>query len=175
MVLFVSYSGALGGAERLLVEYASTLKGRRALACPEGALASAARAAGLRVLALPQRSLALRGKPVAATMRLAAHARELRRLQRDLGAELVVAWGMRSAIAAAAAGSRFVFAHNDLVPGPVVGGAVRAAARRARAVVVLSHAIAADLGAGAITVIHPGVDVDSFDGAARDPALAPEV
>ena len=176
MVLFVSYSGILGGAERLLVDYAATLPGDRCVACPAGPLADAARAAGLPVLVLPTRSLRLRGGLQQAAWALGnvvAHAAEIRRLGRDLGADPVVAWGMRSALAAALAGTPYVFAHNDLLPGPVIGRAVRAAARRARRVIALSEAIAAELPPGAL-VIHPGIDVDAFDGAAA-PAEPPEV
>jgi glycosyltransferase involved in cell wall biosynthesis/GT2 family glycosyltransferase len=169
VVVFVSYSGILGGAERLLVDYAATLPGDRCVACPEGPLAEACRAAGLPVLRLAQRSLRRRG----GVGHLVAHAAEVRRLARDLDGDLVVAWGMRSALAAALAGVPFVFAHNDLLPGPVVGSAVRAAARRARAVVALSETIAAELPAGTV-VIHPGVDVDAFDAAAV-PSEPPEV
>jgi GT2 family glycosyltransferase/glycosyltransferase involved in cell wall biosynthesis len=176
MILFVSYSGAFGGAERLLVDYASALRGDRWLACPEGPLAAAARAAGLRVFPLPARSLSLRGRrgePAVAAVRLAAHARELRALAADLDPELIVAWGMRTAIAALAAGRPYVFGHNDLVPGPLVGAAVRRAARHAVRTLVLSHAIAEDLGRPA-TVIHPGVDVDAWP-AGSESATPPEV
>lgn len=178
MVLFVSYSGVLGGAERLLVDYASALPGERCLACPRGALADSAAAAGLRVLPLPARSPALRGHPLdraKAATRLVAHAQEIRALARNLDPDLVVAWGMRSAIAAMLAGQRYVFAHNDLLPGPAIGFAVRAAARRARSVVALSEAIASELGAAGVTVLHPGVDVDSFAGFDQAPADPPEV
>ena len=61
MVLFASYSGALGGAERLLIEWARRSRGDGRLACPEGPFAAAARAAGVRVFPIRARSLALRG------------------------------------------------------------------------------------------------------------------
>src|ERR687887_848178 len=48
-VLFVSYSGVLGGAERILVDAATRAGLPAIVACPEGALATAARAAGLPV------------------------------------------------------------------------------------------------------------------------------
>ena len=101
-VLMISYSGALGGAERILLDCAGALAGERNLACPEGELACAARAQGIRVLALPGRSIALRGsaiEPVRAFGRLAAHGREALRLIGDLDPDLVLAWGMRSALA----------------------------------------------------------------------------
>ncbi|MHB1568898.1 MAG: glycosyltransferase [Solirubrobacteraceae bacterium] len=175
MVLFVSYSGELGGAERLLVDYASALGVERVLACPGGPLARAARDAGVPVILRPQRSLRLCGDQAAAAARIAAHALEVRALARDLGAELVVAWGMRSAIAAAAAARKpFLFAHNDLLPSPLVAAAVRAASRRAAAVVALSYASARELGPHA-TVIHPGVDVSAFGAYDRAPVEPPTV
>ncbi len=177
MVLFVSYSGELGGAERLLVDYASALARDRVLACPPGPLERAASQAGVTVLRLPGRSPALRGgprEPVAAAARLGAHALEIRRLWRNLRAEVVIAWGMRSALSAGLAGVPFVFAHNDLLPGPAIAAAVRVAARRARAVVALSHASARELGPGVI-VLHPGVDVASFAAFDRRPDDPPTV
>lgn len=173
MVLFVSYSGVLGGAERLLVDIAGGLPQAPALACPEGPLADAARAAGLPVFALTARAVELRGRPAERTraaQHLAAHAREVRRVVRALGPELVIAWGMRSAIACTlggALGRPVVFHHNDLLPGAAVGGLVRAAAARADLVVASSHAIARDLDPDSrlgtpVTVVHPGVDLDQF-------------
>jgi N-acetylglucosaminyl-diphospho-decaprenol L-rhamnosyltransferase len=169
VVLFVSYSGLFGGAERLLTDYAANLREDCCLACPAGPLADAAAQAGVPVLVRPERELRLRGRRglrPGACVDLAAHGAEIVMLARSLDADVVVAWGMRSAIAAALGRRRFVFAHNDLLPGHVVGAVVRAAARRARAVVTLSHAIARDLdvsGDGVdVEVVHPGIDVDSF-------------
>ncbi|MGH2915217.1 MAG: glycosyltransferase [Solirubrobacteraceae bacterium] len=177
MILFVSYSGELGGAERLLLDYAASLPPGHDphLACPPGPLADAARAAGLPVLPRPVRSPFLRGGPrerLAAIARLGAHAREIRALARALDPDLIVTWGMRSAIAASAARARFLFAHNDLLPGPLVGALVRLAARRAAAVVALSRAIADELSPGAI-VLHPGVDVQDWAAFDQQPAQPP--
>lgn len=138
MVLFASYSGSLGGAERLLLDWVTAIDGERCLACPEGALADAARVSAVRVFPVRARSLELRRAPyerVLASARLAAHARDLHRLAANLDPELVVAWGMRSAIALMLgrhAGRRWpvAFQHNDLLPGPLVGAVVRAAAAR---------------------------------------------
>ena len=46
----VSYSGVLGGAERVLLEVASGLEEPPLIACPPGPLADAARAAGVALL-----------------------------------------------------------------------------------------------------------------------------
>jgi len=134
--------------------------------------------AGLRVFARPARSLALRGSAATgaqAVAALAAHAREIGALADSLDPDLIVAWGMRSAIAALVSGRRYVFAHNDLLPGPMVGAAVRAAAWRARGVVALSEAIARELPDAAVEVLHPGVEVEAFARADRPPVAPPEV
>ncbi len=185
MVLFASYSGSLGGAERLLVEWASTLDGERCLACPEGELAQAARARGLRVLPVPTRSLEVRGAlsdRLLSGYRLVGHARELRALVANLDPDLVVVWGMRSALALIL-GPRLrpatVFQHNDLLPGPAIGWLVRGAAARAGVVTVPSRAVAGDLDPhgrldGRLEVVPPGVDLERF-GVVAPPAEPPEV
>ena len=167
--LFVSYAGVLGGAERLLLDMAGGLAQTPTLACPEGALAERARDAGIHVLTIPERRLELRAGArdrAGAPLRIAAHARELGALVRDLDPDVLVAWGMRPLLAAAAAlrgrtRPRLVFQHNDLLPGPAIARAVRAAARRADEVCVLSECIARDLGLPA-QVINPGVDLERF-------------
>jgi N-acetylglucosaminyl-diphospho-decaprenol L-rhamnosyltransferase len=185
LILCVSYSGAFGGAERVLIQFASGLSTGRAptevsVACPEGPLASAARTADLRVFPLPQRSLEVRGTGrdrLLGPVRLADHARELRRLSSDLDPDLVIAWGMRTAIASlgVAADRGLVVAHHDLVPGRLIGAAVRRAAGRAGVVVVPSSFVAHDLDPrerlrGRLRVVHPGVELVP-DG----PAAAPPV
>jgi N-acetylglucosaminyl-diphospho-decaprenol L-rhamnosyltransferase len=181
LVLLASYSGALGGAERVLLDFGASLEGEICLACPEGALAHAGRAAGFRVLPLRARSLRVRASVADRLLsgpRLAAHRAELRRLVRDLDPELVIACGTRSAIAlllAARAGAPVVFQHGDLLPGQWIGRAVRIAARRAELVLVPSRAVAADIGTAARPrVVHPGVDVSRFD-CSDVPAKPPEV
>jgi N-acetylglucosaminyl-diphospho-decaprenol L-rhamnosyltransferase len=109
--------------------------------------------------------------------RLAVHGRETATLARNLGMELVIAWGMRSLLAVAPAlppgGPRLLFAHNDVLPGPAIAAAVRAAARRADRVIALSHTAAHDLGTDGVEVIHPGVDLEAFRPASpADPPYA---
>lgn len=174
-LLFVSYSGILGGAERILLDEAGAVPGAHVLACPGGELADAARGIGLSVLELPGRDLRLRGGAQARALAgLAAHARELRRLAADLDPDLIVAWGMRSMIAAALAAPRppVALAHNDFLPGPAIAAAVRAAAARSAVVVALSDAVARDLDprgrlGGRVVVVHPGIDPDRFAGGGR--------
>ena len=164
----MSYAGVLGGAERLLLDVAGGLAETPTLACPGGPLAERARADGLHVIELRERPLELRGSVrhrVAAPLRLAAHARELRALARDIEPDLLVAWGMRPMLAAASLRgrrrARLLFQHNDLLPGPAIARAVRAAARHADAVCTPSHCIARELGLPA-RVINPGVDLSRF-------------
>jgi GT2 family glycosyltransferase/glycosyltransferase involved in cell wall biosynthesis len=166
--LFVSYAGVLGGAERLLLDVAGGLAETPTLACPAGPLAERARGDGLHVLELRERPLELRGSVrhrAAAPLHLAAHARELRALVRDIEPDLLVAWGMRPMLAAASLrGTRrppLLFQHNDLLPGPAIARAVRAAARHADAVCAPSECIARELGLPA-RVINAGVDLTRF-------------
>jgi N-acetylglucosaminyl-diphospho-decaprenol L-rhamnosyltransferase len=165
--LFVSYAGVLGGAERLLLDVAGGLAETPSLACPGGPLAERARAAGLHVIELRERPLELRASArdrVAAPLRIAAHARELRSLVRAVRPDLLVAWGMRPLLAAAALGRtrpQLLFQHNDLMPGPGIARAVRSAARRADAVCTPSECVARELGLPA-RVINPGVDLARF-------------
>ena len=127
MVLLVSYSGGLGGAERLLLDVAGSLEHDCVLACPEGPLPEAARAQQLTVFPVRRRSAAIRGglrDRLFAAPRLLSHAREVARLVRALEPELVVAWGMRSAIACLLVRRLpcpVAFHHNDFLPGPLVG------------------------------------------------------
>src|SRR5437762_2250490 len=119
LVLFVSYSGTIGGAERLLVDFATGLHGEVCVACPEGALAQAARTAGLRVFVVRRRSLRRRGglgARTSAAIALLAHALEARALARNLTPDVVIAWGMRTAIASLLFRRRstpLAFQHND--------------------------------------------------------------
>src|SRR3954452_5973460 len=152
--LIASYTSAAGGAERLLLDVASGLDEPPIVACPGGWLADEARRAGLTLFELRGRSLHMRRSlrdRIGPLTRLAAHSRELRRLYEDLRPELVVAWGMRTAIATSAAmrrienPPRWVFEHMDFLPGPAIARAVRAAAVRADRIVCVSEAVARDL------------------------------
>ena len=123
----------------------------------------------MTVFAPPVRSMELRRSlrdRAGHAARLAVHGREAAALARDLGVEVVVAWGMRSLLGVASAlppgGPRLLFAHNDVLPGPAIAVAVRAAARRADRVIALSHTVADDLGLDGVEVIHPGVDLEAF-------------
>ena len=174
--LFVSYTSLLGGAERILLDHATALPGPVVLACPEGPLAERARAAGIDVVTLRGRRVELRVSArdrLAMPLRVGAQGREMRPIAARLRPGCVVAWGMRALLSCAAGlhGLRpqrpLVFQHNDLLPGRLVGRAVRAAARRADLTIALSQAIADDLDPDrklgvAIEVVRPGVDLTRF-------------
>ena len=182
--LIVSYSGVLGGAERLLLDFAEGIEDEAVVAAPPGPLLEAARAAGLEARPLRARPRELRASTrdrVLALARLAGHAREIRALVRAEAPDVLVGWGMRSALAAFPASGRrrqaFVFQHNDVLPGPVIGRLVRAMSRRADAVSALSRTIATDLDPAGrlgsrLHVVVPGVDLARFRPAAP-PAPGP--
>jgi GT2 family glycosyltransferase/glycosyltransferase involved in cell wall biosynthesis len=176
VVLLVSYSGSLGGAERALIDFAPALDGELWLACPEGPLAERARAAGIAVLPLARRPLGLRSQPLLAASRMLAFRRQVRAFARDLDPAMVVACGMRAALALLlpAPSQPVVFTHHDLLPGLLLGRVVRAAAARAELVIVPSRTVARDLGPRIpAVVIHPGVDVERFDANGAAPADPP--
>lgn len=178
-ILFVSYSGACGGSEQVLLDCAAVTGGLPLLACPEGALAQRARAAGITVLRLPVRPLDLRAGATArlrAGRQLAAHARELRGLVREVDPALTVAWGMRSALAALALprSAPLAVSQQDFLPGTLIARGVRAAAARAVAVFVPSASVAADLDPEGrlgrrLHVVAPGVDPERFAGIGAAP------
>jgi glycosyltransferase involved in cell wall biosynthesis len=164
-ILFLSYSGVLGGAERVLIDCATRL-GRPALvACPEGPLAAAARGGGLRVRPVRNRSLRMRGARAEAARGLAGLALDAARLARRHRPAVLVAWGSRAVLAAAAApraGAPLLAVHHDLLPSAGVAAAVRAATLRADGAVATSEAVARDLRRGGVTVLHPGVDLRAW-------------
>lgn len=185
--LFVSYTSLLGGAELILLDHATALTGPAALACPDGPLAERARVAGIEVVTLRQRRMELRASArdrLAMPLRMGAQSREVRRIVAALRPRCVVGWSMRGLLSSAGAlrglkpARPLVFQHNDLLPSPLVGRAVRATAGRADLVVALSRAIADDLVDGRplrarVEVVYPGVDLDRFRAATPPPADPP--
>lgn len=176
-LLFASYSGGLGGAERVLLDHAMRVGGHVVVACPPGPLAAAARASGLGVVALTSRPVRVRGRAAPRALgALGAYALELRRATDACAADVVVLSGMRPALASLVTAARrrhaAVFLHQDLAPGPLLAGAVRLAAARCDAVVALSEAIARDLRLPA-SVLRPGTDLVRF--APTPPPATPRV
>jgi N-acetylglucosaminyl-diphospho-decaprenol L-rhamnosyltransferase len=179
----MSYSGAFGGAERVLLDCATALEGEVCLACPEGGLAERARARGLRAFPIRERRLQRRGSVgdrALAPLRLLGHGRELRTLFTALDPDLCVCWGMRSGLACVGArgtSGHMVFQHNDLVPHGLIGRMVRRVANRADLVIVPSRTVAEDLDSAGrsqarIAIVVPGVETADFvsDVAPRLPA-----
>jgi glycosyltransferase involved in cell wall biosynthesis len=158
-LLIASYSGLLGGAERVLLDCATRLPAPVVVACPRGPLADAAIAAGLRHAEIRGRSPRLR--PLAGA-RVGALTWELAGLIHRLQPAALIAWSARATLAAALLSSRpaLVAVLHDLHDGPV-RQAVRAAARRADGVVATSRAVAAQLAPDA-AILHPGVDLAAF-------------
>src|SRR5215203_4889441 len=146
-LLFVSYSGVLGGAERILLDGATRLGEPVVLVCPDGPLAAQAHAAGLLVEPTPPRPLRLRAGPAAAARHaagLAGLARDTARASRRHAPRAVIAWGARAILASALRGG-----------GPVAA-TVRRTTARADRVAALSHAIAADVARAPARPREPG-------------------
>jgi glycosyltransferase involved in cell wall biosynthesis len=187
-VLLVSAAGLLGGAERVLLDWAGAIEQPPLLACPPGSLAEAAADAGVHVVALPERPLQRRGRSGRAAVDLAALAGDVARLARVHRPAVIVASGPRPLLAAAWAptgGARLIALLHDLpperaplsttraprallgVPASAAAALLRAAAARADAIVATSGAIAraADPRARRLArthVIHPGVDAPGW-------------
>jgi len=170
-VLAVAASGALGGAERVLVEWLAAVEAPVVLACPPGPPADAAVAAGITVVTIPRRPLRRRGRTARAAADIAALGRDVARLARRHRPALVVASGQRPLLAAASAplaGARMLALLHDLPPGPApLDAALRAATTRAAAIVATSGAIAraADPAGRRLArthVVHPGVDLERW-------------
>ena len=152
-VLIASYSGVLGGAERVLLDCATRLSRPVTVACPEGPLAAELRAAAVA-------HVPIRSRPLQLSPAHGAHLLGLTRDLRRLDPGFVVAWGARAVLATALAGRPWLAVHHDLLGGPVLT-ATRIATRRARRVAAASHAIAGQF-AGNPVVLHPGVDLARF-------------
>jgi glycosyltransferase involved in cell wall biosynthesis len=151
-VLFASYSGVFGGAERVLLDCVTRLQRPLRVACPPGPLADRLRAAGVEHVPLRDRGLR---RSATGTLGLAY---ELTRLR----PRILVAWGARTVMGAAAVPARRRIAvHHDLFASPALRGAVRATTRRADVVVAASRVIADELGLDA-AILHPGVDLEAF-------------
>ena len=153
-LLFVSYSGVLGGAERVLLDCVTRAQRPVIVACPDGPLAKELKAADVAHVAIAERPLQLN---FAHLKGIAGLARDIRRLK----PEFVVAWGARAALAATLEDRPWLAVHHDVLPDRRVRAVVRAASRRAQGVVAASQAVAKGLGLPA-TILHPGVDLQRF-------------
>ena len=169
-VLLVAAAGVLGGAERVLLDWAGALERAELLACPPGPLAAAAASAGIGVAPLAERPLRRRGRSGRAAFELGALAADVARLARRHRPAVVVASGQRPLLAAAFTplrGAPLLALQHDLPPDPATGVLLRAAAARCAAIVATSGAIARSLDPagrrlGRTHVIHPGVEAGSW-------------
>jgi glycosyltransferase involved in cell wall biosynthesis len=171
-VLFASYAGVMGGAERALLDAAVRLDRPVVVACPAGPLAEGVRAAGLTHAPVRERALALSPAHAAG---LAGFAREILGVAREHKPAALVAWGARAILATAPLPRRppVLAVHHDLLPRAAIRTAVRAATRRAEGAAAASGAIARELAAGprraaaaslpdGLAVLHFGVDLAAF-------------
>jgi glycosyltransferase involved in cell wall biosynthesis len=154
-LLFVSYSGVLGGAERVLVDAVTRLGRPLTVACPDGPLAAALLTAGVAHVEVAERPLQV---GLAHMAGIAGLARDIRALR----PEFVVAWGARAVLAARLESRPWLAVHHDLLPGRAVRAVVKEAAKEANGVVAASHAIAEQLDGDRTTILHPGVDLKRF-------------
>jgi glycosyltransferase involved in cell wall biosynthesis len=155
MLLFVSYSGVLGGAERVLLDAVTRIERPLAVACPDGPLAARLRAHGVAHVAVAERPLPV---GLAHMAGVAGLARDIRRLK----PEFVVAWGARAILAARLESRPWLAVHHDLLPGRAIRAVVKAASNDANGVAAASDAIAKQVGR-TVTVLHPGVDLTRFE------------
>ncbi len=103
-VLVVSAAGVLGGAERVLVDWAGRDRATGAARLPARSRSPTPLATpDLTVVALDERPLQRRGRPGRAALDLAALARDIARLAKTHRPAVVVASGQRPLLAAAAA------------------------------------------------------------------------
>jgi glycosyltransferase involved in cell wall biosynthesis len=189
-VVFLSTSGALGGAERSLLDLLSSLRAaepawRLAVVAPDGgALVEAVRALGVeaRVLPFPPALAGLGDAGVPSMARLAmgmlraapGSARYLRRLRALLGEmrpDVVHTNGFKMHLLgawAAPASSRVVWHLHDFVsPRRAMSGLLRRSAGRVAGVAAVSRAVAADvasvLGARVpVRTVYNAVDLERF-------------
>src|SRR3954452_4284129 len=155
MLLFVSYSGVLGGAERVLLDAVTRMERKPTVACPDGPLADALEDAGMERARVPERPLQVGPAHVAG---IAGLARDIRRLRPGF----VVAWGARAVLAARLESRPWLAVHHDLLAGRAIRAVIKAASSDANGVAAASHAIAREIGGDDVAVLHPGVDLERF-------------
>src|SRR5689334_6287306 len=93
-VLFASYAGVMGGAERALLDAAVRLGRPVVVACPDGPLAARLRDAGVPHAPVAERPLEIRH-----SAGVIGFAREVLALAREHRPAALVAWGDRAILA----------------------------------------------------------------------------
>jgi L-malate glycosyltransferase len=184
-VLFVDHQDLVGGGQRSLLELMPAIaeSAQVALACPEGPLADAARAAGVEVLPLtasqPTFRLSARDTPLELA-RTARARRELHRHVEAFDADVVHANSLRAGLLAVGPRrARAVVTHcRDLLPAGAISSVVKAVATRGSTMVIAVSASVARRLAGpsferrGVVVVDNPVDTRRFDPAALDRAAA---
>ena len=156
-VLIASYSGVLGGAERVLLDCATRLPRPVLVACPAGPLADAVNSAGLAHAEIAGGALRLTARHAGGLARMAWEVGGLAHRRRPAA---LVAWSSRAVLALAAIPRRppTVAVLHD-IHHDALRTAVHTAAKRADRIVAASRAVAGELDAA---ILHPGVDLGAF-------------
>lgn len=177
-VLYVNQTSQMSGAERSLLTLLEEVRGAVSptVACPPGRLAREVEALGIPTVPIRSTDVSFRLHPVHTPRglgELAAAAREVARVARDAGTDVVHANTTRAglvAIGASRLGAPRPVVHvRDWVPEGRAAQATLAVVRRGAAEVVAnSHWAAAQFGAGArtgarVTVLHNPIDAVRFD------------
>lgn len=184
-IAFLTVSVEMGGSERSLIELLRALRRGRpdwtldVVVPREGPLATQARAAGASAIVLPMpAALARLGESARAGLALpgaaaaaARYAGRLRKLLRDIGADVVHSNGLKLHVIAAWIRNRRTpvvwHIHEYVTPRPVSRLLLRRSASRVAVAAANSHSVARDLAAAAgnrvrIETIYNGIDLRAF-------------
>jgi glycosyltransferase involved in cell wall biosynthesis len=200
-IVYLNPVGALGGAERCLLDLLAAVRGALPaaelylVAFGDGPLLRRAEALGVRVqlLRLPEvlarlgdsglqgrgragAALALARQGVPAGLATSRYVSRLRRTLRQLRPTVVHSNGIKSHLLTRLAAGKGVpvvwHIHDFWSFRPVIGPALRWAARRAAGAIAVSHAVDRDargvLGGLPIAVVHNAIDLDHFAPAPGD-------
>jgi glycosyltransferase involved in cell wall biosynthesis len=182
-ILYVNHTAMVSGAEHSLLVMLRALAGAVSpvLACPEGPLARAARAAAVPVHAISGTNLSARLDPLHTpreAVAIPAAAVAIRTLARRLGADLVHAntprAGLLAALARGASGARpIVHVRDSMPPGRLPAVMFAGLSHAASAFVPTSEYLAAQLPRRPLVRTVPNaVEPARFDPAAVDPERA---
>ncbi|MEA2171121.1 MAG: hypothetical protein QOF76_4421 [Solirubrobacteraceae bacterium] len=183
-VLYVNHTAQVSGGERSLLELLAGLDGRvePVVASPPGELAEAVRALDVAHVPVPGTAGSLKLHPVhtpRTLAELAAAARAVRRLARDVGADLVHANSIRAGLVAGVAsgtgGAPAVVHVRDVLPDGPVTAATRAVIGATAAAIVGNSEYTLRRFAGSrirarVAVAHSPVDLVGLQAAAALPA-----
>ena len=179
-VLFANHTGELAGAERSLLDLLDALGGRvsATIACPAGDLLDALRTRDHHVVEIPSTSLSFRLHPVhtpRGMSHLALAGLRLRRIAREVDADLIHANTERAGLAAALAGFGgppiVVHARAPFPDGRAGRATAATLCRGARVILANSRFTARQFPcANRVRVVHNPIDPSRFDPALIDPS-----